>query len=148
MTSKPLDKADKTSPTLEYAQQLQNIAAHEGFEWKDIQDLLAKVREEIDELEEALGDSDQAHIQEELGDLLFVLVNFARMSGFSAEEALQDANAKFIQRFEGMQQDVERTGRSLKEMSLGEMVAVWNAQKKKFNPGSTIAAPVISENTP
>ena len=109
-------------PALLRAQKLQKKAAKTGFEWKNSNDAFLKVQEEINEFKEADNVIDK---EEEFGDLLFALVNFARMEGLDAEEALRKANNKFVTRFKGMEHDTP----NFKNLSLNEMIEAWKAQK-------------------
>lgn len=116
-------------PALQKAERIQARAARVGFDWPSVKGVLDKVREEIDEIEEADARGDKAGLREEIGDLLFALANLARHEGIHAEEALQDASAKFIRRFEAMESRIRATGRSLDDCTLEEMDAHWNAVK-------------------
>ncbi|MDQ6693154.1 MAG: nucleoside triphosphate pyrophosphohydrolase, partial [Chloroflexota bacterium] len=117
----------RAMPSLERAQQLQVRAARVGFDWKDIGGVLSKVREELGELEAEEGTERR---REELGDLLFALVNLSEWMGINAEEALRRANDKFLGRFTAMEQEVVGGKRKLRDMTLEEMDAVWNSVKK------------------
>jgi len=117
-----LDGVTRALPALLRAQKLQKKAAKTGFEWRNSNDAFLKVQEEINEFKEADNAIDK---EEEFGDLLFALVNFGRMEGLDAEEALRKANNKFIKRFEGM----ERDNPNFKNLSLSEMLAAWKKQK-------------------
>lgn len=117
-----LDGVTKGLPALLRAQKLQKKAAKVGFEWRSSNDAFLKVQEEIKEFKEASNEADK---EEEFGDLLLALVNFGRMQGVNAEEALRKANNKFVKRFEGM----ERDNPDFKELSLDEMIEAWEKQK-------------------
>lgn len=126
-----LDGVPANFPALLHAQKLTKKAAKVGFEWPDLSMVLDKMHEELDELKEATASGDAAHEREEFGDLLFVLANYARMRGFNAEEALRQANQKFIKRFKGMELSCEKEGlESLSDASLDQMTRMWNSQKK------------------
>lgn len=131
MKQSALSNIPKDLATLDYGQQLQEKAAAVGFEWKEKRDLLNKLHEEISELQEAIDSKDKTHIEEELGDVLFVLVNFARMNGINAERALQKGNAKFERRFHGLEDDIAAMKRNIQDISLDELIAIWNKQKGK-----------------
>lgn len=118
-------------PALLRAQKLQKRAARVGFEWKDTDGAFDKLKEEIAELEEAFAEKDEAHREEELGDVLFCIVNFARMHGLNSEEALRKANDKFNKRFRGLENDIKVTGRAVKDESLDELLDIWRKQKNK-----------------
>lgn len=127
-----LDGVTKGLPALLRAQKLQKKAANVNFEWPNTQDALAKIEEEIIELKEATQHADK---EEEFGDLLFCLVNYGRMNGLNAEEALRKANKKFITRFEGMEADCARDNVDFSTLSLDEMLNLWDEQKpKKYIP--------------
>ena len=128
-----LEDVPMALPALLRAQKLQKRAARQGFEWKNLSDVLDKLEEEIQELRDAIAAKDLGNQQEELGDILFVLANFARMQGINAEEALRSTNAKFIRRFNGMIEDLQGGQNDDPQASLEEMLAAWNAQKAKEN---------------
>ena len=115
----------KSLPSLMAAQELQKRAAKVGFDWSEIKDVLAKVREELDEVEQDLHDSLKAG--EEIGDLFFALVNLARFLKINPELAARDANSKFIRRFEWMEQN---STKPLKGQSLAELDGLWNQAKQ------------------
>lgn len=119
-----LDGVTRAIPALLRAQKLQKKAAKIGFEWRTSDDAFLKVQEEINEFKEADNAIDK---EEEFGDVLLALVNFGRMEGLDAEEALRKANNKFIKRFEGM----ERDNPDFKNLTLDEMIEAWKAQKQK-----------------
>ncbi|HRQ89101.1 MAG TPA: nucleoside triphosphate pyrophosphohydrolase [Bacteroidia bacterium] len=125
-----LKKANDGMPALLAASKLQRKAATVGFDWPDLSPVLAKVREELDEVVEALESGTEAEIADELGDLLFVVVNLARKSGHEAEVLLDAANRKFVRRMQGVEDDLRRQGRTLSESSLAEMDAAWDRVKE------------------
>ncbi|MCR6545339.1 nucleoside triphosphate pyrophosphohydrolase [Dehalobacterium formicoaceticum] len=127
---RPVLDVPKNFPALYRAEKLQQKAARVGFDWPDIQGAWDKVSEELGELREAEGTG--VGIKEELGDLLFAVVNAARFLGVDAEEALQDANRKFIQRFSYIESQAKAQKVPLQELSLEEMDQYWN-QAKKIN---------------
>jgi len=116
-------------PALMECEKIQDRAAQHGFDWPDVEPVFAKVQEELDEIREALESGDQAHIQEEVGDLLLVAVNLARHLNVNAEIALKQSTKKFSKRFNYIEQQVEASGRSLKECELTELDAFWNQAK-------------------
>ncbi len=126
-----LDAVPKALPALLRAKKLQNKAARVGFEWKKPDDALDKLEEELGELREAVASGNIKDKQEELGDLLFVLVNFARMNGIDAENALRECNDKFERRFRGIEQEFKIQKRDINDASLDEMERLWVDQKKK-----------------
>lgn len=127
-TSGALDNVTKGLPSLLRAQKLQKKAAKAGYEWKNSADAFIKLEEEIIEFKEATTPD---HKEEELGDLLFCLVNYARMEGLDAEEALRKANKKFVKRFKGMEADCAQDNKEFKDLSLDEMLSLWKKQKSK-----------------
>jgi ATP diphosphatase len=116
-------------PALLRALELQRKASTVGFDWNDPRAVLAKIREEADEIEAALDSKDQAHIAAETGDLLFAVVNLARHANADPELALRGANAKFERRFAYIERSLAARDRSPKEASLVEMDALWNEAK-------------------
>ena len=124
-----LDGIPKGLGALQRAQKMQEKAARVGFDWPDISGIREKLAEEIAELEGAWAASDPSAIREEVGDVLFTLVNFARTIGLDAEGALRSANEKFYRRFAFMERRAERDGRNLSEMSLDELEELWQLAK-------------------
>ncbi len=118
-------------PALIKAMRLQEKAKQVGFEWENKEQVWKKVEEEITEMEEAIQKKDQQKTEEELGDVLFSLVNFARFLNIDAENALELTNKKFIFRFRKMEQEAAAKNKRLTEMSLEEMDAMWNDIKQK-----------------
>jgi ATP diphosphatase len=118
-------------PALLRAQKLQKRAARVGFEWKDAKGAYVKLEEELDELKEAVDEADKAHMEEELGDVLFCVVNYARMMGINSEEALRKANDKFNRRFRGLEDDLKAQGTKPQGASLKLLLEVWDKQKEK-----------------
>lgn len=116
-------------PALIRAQKLQKKAAKVGFDWPDAAPVLDKIREEADEIAEEIASGDKRATSEEVGDLLFSVVNLARKLGVDAESALVAANAKFEQRFGKVEEKLAAQGRQLKECSLAELDAVWEEVK-------------------
>ncbi|SEC05627.1 nucleoside triphosphate pyrophosphohydrolase [Bradyrhizobium erythrophlei] len=116
-------------PALTRAMELQRKASTVGFDWNDPRAVLAKIREEADEIEAALDRNDKAEIAEETGDLMFALVNLARHVDADAETALRATNAKFERRFAYIEKALAAKGRSLDGATLEEMDALWNEAK-------------------
>ncbi len=125
------DRAPRCLPALQRAQKVQEQAATVGFDWETSDAVMRKVREETDELDHALAERNRAAIREEIGDLLFAVVNLSRFTDFDAEDALRAATAKFIRRFKGVEQRAEHAGKPLASCSAEEMDAHWNAVKEK-----------------
>lgn len=121
-----LDSVTKGLPALLRSQKLQKKAAKVGFEWQNSDDAFKKVEEEIIEFKNAHTPDEK---EEEFGDLLIALTNYARMEGINAEEALRKANNKFQKRFEGMEADCAAQGRNFKDLTLEEMLDCWKKQK-------------------
>jgi len=117
-------------PALQKAQRIQSKAARIGFDWSDVKDVAAKIDEELDELRRAIRSRRKAHIEEEVGDLLFSVANLCRFVDVVGEEALQKCNRKFIRRFHDMELRILDSGRSLSECSLAEMEKHWVAAKR------------------
>jgi len=118
------------TPALAYAQELQKKASKTGFEWPQVQDIVAKVSEEAREVGEAIEQADHEHAAEELGDLFFSLVGLARRMDLSAEDVLRAANAKFRRRFEAMEARVRTEGRVFDSLSRKELIALWAEVKQ------------------
>lgn len=116
-------------PALIECEKIQDRAAYHGFDWPDVPPVFDKVLEELEEIKEAWQSGDQAHIQEEVGDLLLVAVNLARHLKVSPEVALRQSTKKFIKRFNYIELKVELSGRSLKECQLDELDAFWHEAK-------------------
>jgi tetrapyrrole methylase family protein/MazG family protein len=124
-----LDGIPKGLGSLQRAQKMQEKAARVGFDWPTISGIRAKLAEEVAELENARRDGNEAAIREELGDVIFTFVNFARALGVDAEGALRDANAKFYRRFTFMERRAENEGRKLNDLSLDELEELWQLAK-------------------
>jgi tetrapyrrole methylase family protein / MazG family protein len=121
-----LDGVPKALPALHLAQEYQERAARVGFDWPEVAGVLEKISEEIGEIQRA---ETVDELSDELGDLFFVLVNLARWKKIDAEAALQAANRKFKRRFGHVEKRARESGRSLPEMTLGEMDALWDEAK-------------------
>ncbi|WP_411818149.1 nucleoside triphosphate pyrophosphohydrolase [Hyphococcus sp. DH-69] len=117
-------------PGLTRAVKLQKRAARVGFDWKNARDVLDKIAEETEELNDAMNSGDKAHIEEEYGDLLFVLANLSRHLDIDPEAALRGANEKFIRRFNHIETRMKEDGKSLADASLEAMEAIWNEAKE------------------
>lgn len=127
-----LDDVPLKLPSLSRAQKLQKYAASVGFDWEDITPVWQKLEEEINELKKAFNDhAAKERLLEELGDLLFVCVNLARHLSIDADSALRKTNNKFIQRFNYIEDQAEKRGKTLDEISLAEMDQLWNEAKQK-----------------
>ena len=117
-------------PALTRAIKLQDKASKVGFDWNDARLVLAKIREECDEVEEALDRGDKAHVASEVGDLLFAVANLARHLKVDPEKALRSANAKFVRRFRAIEAGLAARGKTPAQASLDEMEALWVEAKK------------------
>ncbi|WP_428030200.1 nucleoside triphosphate pyrophosphohydrolase [Ancylobacter sp.] len=124
-----LDGVPAGAPALTRAVKLQNKAAKVGFDWPDVRPVLAKIREEIDEVEAEIVSGDREAAAEEVGDLLFALANLARHLDVDPEAALRGTNQKFVRRFAYIEDRLAEQGRSPNEASLDEMEAHWQAAK-------------------
>ncbi|MCF7935378.1 MAG: nucleoside triphosphate pyrophosphohydrolase [Synergistales bacterium] len=120
-------------PALIRAHQLQERAAKVGFDWPkgDQEAVFGKIEEELQEVQEAMQHENQQHIEEELGDLFFALVNLSRRLDMDAELLLQEANEKFTKRFEYVEQRVEETAGGWVQHELEELEAYWKESKQK-----------------
>ncbi|GEN27457.1 nucleoside triphosphate pyrophosphohydrolase [Halovibrio variabilis] len=130
-TPSVLDDVPRTLPALSRAAKLSKRAARVGFDWPDARGVIAKIREELAEVEEALAAGDQRHAQEEVGDLLFAVTNLARTLNADPEQCLRATNAKFERRFRFVESALSVAQRPLAEASLDEMEAHWQAAKAK-----------------
>ncbi len=115
--------------SLHEAWDIQQAASTLGFDWPDISGALAKVHEETAEIEEALAKGNVVHAQEELGDLLFALVNVSRFLELHPNKALRSATEKFTDRFTKVQSIIEDQGKTMTQCSLAELDAVWDRVK-------------------
>ena len=116
-------------PPLRHAVKIQDRAGSVGFDWDETGPVIAKLREEIEELEEALAGGDRAEIENETGDVLFAAANVSRFLKIDADEALQRSNSKFIRRFELMEAMIRADGRRFQDMTLDEMDVYWERAK-------------------
>ena len=126
-----LSGVPRSLPALVKAMRLQEKARQTGFEWDNREQVWEKVEEEIGELREAVSSGDQGKMEEEFGDLVFSLVNYARFLQVDAENALERTNKKFIHRFTQMEQEALKAGKRLEDMTLREMDAIWNTIKQQ-----------------
>ena len=146
-----LDGVPKTLPALLRAFQVQARASRVGFDWpqnrEGVHQVMDKVREEIGELTDAYGarqdeekaderEAAQRHLEDEMGDVLFSLVNLARFLKVNPEDTLRRATDRFSERFHFVESEAARTGRTLQSMTLAEMDALWEEAKRKLSPRS------------
>ncbi len=121
----------QTMPALLKALSMQEKARGCGFDWEEPRQVLTKVREELDEVTEAIDEQSQDHIEEEFGDLMFAVINAARLYGIDPEKALNRCCDKFRRRFTYLEENTLKKGLKLKEMSLAEMDRIWDEAKAK-----------------
>lgn len=117
-------------PALIKANRIQEKARNVGFDWEEPSQVWDKVREEVGEVETEMASGNSERLQEEFGDLLFAVINAARLYGVNPENALEYTNRKFIRRFNYLEAEAKRLGKSLKDMTLAEMDEIWDAAKK------------------
>ena len=126
-----LEGVPKNLPALLRARRIQEKAANVGFDWKNIPPVLDKVDEEVSELKEAVASKDTENIKDEMGDVLFSLVNLSRFLDINPEDALRMTISKFETRFAQVEKELKKRGKSLTESTLEEMDEIWNLVKKK-----------------
>lgn len=125
-----LDGVPRRMPALQRALRVQQRAARVGFDWKTHEEVWKKVREELEEVRETLGKRNGKKREEEFGDLLFALVNYARFLRVNPENALRDTIEKFTHRFRHIEQTLGNRGRDIRDSTLEEMDGLWNEAKK------------------
>jgi tetrapyrrole methylase family protein / MazG family protein len=125
-----LDGIPEALPALLHARKIQSVASRVGFDWKDPEGVLGKIREEASELGEAIQGKDAEEIESELGDLLFSVVNLARYLKVDPEAALRKTNLKFRKRFSKIEAEARERGVQLEDMTLEEMDAIWESAKE------------------
>lgn len=116
-------------PALVRSQRLQQKASYVGFDWEKVEEVWDKIHEEIGELKEAQAAGRKEHLEEEIGDVLFAIVNLARFLDISAEDALRKTNKKFVRRFQQVEEELKKRGKKVEESTLEEMDSIWNAIK-------------------
>ena len=127
-----LDGVARALPALIRAEKLQKRAARVGFDWPDVTGALAKLNEELAEVQAEIDNPDRSRLQDELGDLLFTVVNVVRLFGMDAEQTLSQANEKFERRFRAMEQDLQASGKNhLDQLSMQEWDEAWEKIKNK-----------------
>ncbi|NCD14787.1 MAG: nucleoside triphosphate pyrophosphohydrolase, partial [Bacteroidia bacterium] len=125
-----LEGVPSALPALVKAYRIQDKARNAGFDWNERQDVWEKVKEELGELEAEIEGLDADRMEAEFGDMLFSIINAARLYKVNPDNALERTNRKFIYRFNYMEQKLREQGRPLKEVSLEEMEAIWQEAKK------------------
>lgn len=128
-----LDGVPGHLPSLLRAHRLQSRAARVGFDWNEVEDVMKKLDEELNEFRQAMERKDKAAIEDELGDVFFSLVNVSRFLRVNAEEALRKTIGKFVTRFRFIERRAAEAGRQLSDMSLEEMDALWDEAKAAEN---------------
>ena len=124
-----LDGVPAALPALLKAQRVQAKASRVGFDWKEASGAIDKIHEELNELSEAVAGGEAAHITDEMGDLLFSVVNYCRFIHVDAEDALSGATQKFALRFREVERRMRELGKDMKDCSLAELDAVWDEVK-------------------
>ena len=125
-----MDDIPKNMPAAKVALKMQKRAASVGFDWPDISDVLAKLKEETAELEAELEHMSKPALKEEIGDLLFVIANLARKAGVDPEAALMGCNDKFDRRFRYIEDSLRQAGKDITKSSLAEMDVLWDEAKQ------------------
>ncbi len=126
-----LEGVPKSIPPLLKAYRIQEKVKGVGFDWERPEQVWEKVEEEMQELKVEVEKGDKDKMEQEFGDLLFALVNYARFIGINPDDALERTNSKFIKRFRHLEEQAGKSGKSLKDMSLAEMDVFWEEAKKK-----------------
>lgn len=126
-----LEGVPESMPSLLRANRLQSRAAQVGFDWEKVEDVLEKLDEELKEFKDAIKTDRRGNIEEELGDILFVLVNISRFLGVNAEDALRKTIHKFITRFRYIETNASHKGKKLSDMTLDEMDSLWDEAKEE-----------------
>ena len=126
-----LSGVTKALPALKRAEKLGKRASRVGFDWPDREGVRAKIHEELDELERAVGSRNRDHVEEELGDRLFAVVNLARHLDIDPEKALTAANYKFERRFRDMEQEISGSGKRFRDFKIEALDKFWRAAKRR-----------------
>ncbi len=127
-----LEGVPKNLPALIKASRIQEKVAGVGFDWEEPHQVWEKVQEELDELNSEIKNGNPERIQSEFGDVLFSMINYARFINVNPENALENTNKKFMNRFQFLEEAVKKEGKELSNMSLAEMDVYWNASKKLY----------------
>ncbi|WP_299231761.1 nucleoside triphosphate pyrophosphohydrolase [uncultured Halomonas sp.] len=145
VASSVLDDVPRTLPALSRAAKLSKRAARVGFDWPDSRGVIAKIREELDEVEEALAEGSREHAAEEVGDLLFAVTNLARTLKADPEQCLRATNNKFERRFRHVEAALAATGSSPADADLATMERHWQAAKRnEYNDAATSSGDPLS----
>jgi MazG family protein len=126
-----LDSLPAALPALMRAQKAQSKVARVNFDWDELRDVVAKVEEELGELKHAIASQDREAIEDEIGDLMFAVVNLARKCKLDAESTLQSATDKFVARFNRLEDELQVEGKRLGDVDLAELDAIWNRIKNR-----------------
>ena len=126
-----LDGIPHSLPSLQRAEKIQKKASRAGFDWDTTEDVLPKLQEEIDEIEESIRNDDIAEIEMEIGDLFFSVVNLCRFLNVQPEEALRKSTRKFADRFQRMETTLERTNKTFKDYDLSTLDQIWEQVKQQ-----------------
>ena len=124
-----VDNVPNHMPALQKAQKIQKKVARVGFDWEVIEDVIAKVHEELEEVKEAINNKEKEQIAEEIGDLLFAVVNLSRFLKLDSEDLLRKSISKFTGRFKKVEMRVVALGKKIEECSLSELDGIWNEIK-------------------
>tara|TARA_Y100000768_G_scaffold133475_1_gene99372 strand:+ start:286 stop:1032 length:747 start_codon:yes stop_codon:yes gene_type:complete len=128
--SRILDGIAKNLPSLKRSQKIQDRASRVGFDWPDTKGVFEKIKEETQELEQALISEEKESIKEEIGDLLMIITNLARKLDIDSEEALNKANNKFVNRFNYIEDQLEIKNKEFKDIELKDLDVLWEDSKK------------------
>jgi len=132
-----LSGVPRALPSLVKAYRIQDKARHVGFDWEEREQVWSKVKEEISEFEAEVSQMDSDKMEAEFGDLMFSLINAARLYHINPDNALERTNRKFIRRFNYLESKTLKQGRNLTDMSLAEMDAIWEEAKKEEKAGDS-----------
>ncbi len=125
-----LEGVPKSLPAMVKANRIQDKVSGVGFDWEEPHQVFEKLKEELDELQHEVTEENSDKIEQEFGDVLFSMINYARFLKIDPESALERTNKKFIKRFQYLEKKAKTLGKTLKEMSLTEMDVYWNEAKK------------------
>ena len=128
-----LEGVPRSLPALVKAARIQEKVRGVGFDWDNSDQVWEKVQEEIQELKEVVAEKNQEEIENEFGDVLFSLINYARFIGVNPENALERTNKKFIKRFQWMEEEIKASGGDMTSMNLEELDGYWNQAKKALS---------------
>ncbi|HJX01992.1 MAG TPA: nucleoside triphosphate pyrophosphohydrolase [Candidatus Humimicrobiaceae bacterium] len=123
----------KSLPSLHYASEIQNRASRLGFDWKEATDIFDKIKEELAELKKEVEEGKESQIPEEIGDVLFSIVNFSRRFNIDCEESLYEASKKFIRRYNFMEKYAEENNLNFKKLPLKEKDKLWKIAKRELS---------------